>query len=91
MNESKAQVAAADVLATVLVAAGSDKAADFGENIFDIPEDENRSRRYLFQLVQGTLYEGNYINAEYEILGPGRDLDSWHLREQDDLHKNIYD
>ena len=91
MKESKAQVAAADVLATVLVAAGSDKAADFGENIFEVPEDENRPRRYLFQLVQGTLYEGNYINAEYEILGPGRDLDNWHLRTETDLHKNIYD
>ncbi|MBQ3507760.1 MAG: hypothetical protein IJA91_04345, partial [Clostridia bacterium] len=73
MKESKAQVGAQDVLATVLVAAGSDKAADFGENIFEIPENVTRSRRYQFQLVQGTLYEGNYINAEYEILGPGRD------------------
>ncbi len=91
LQESKAQVGAGDVLATVLVAAGSDKATDFGENIFDIPEDENRSRRYLFQLVQGTLYEGNYINAEYEILGPGRDLNNWHLRTETDLHKNIYD
>lgn len=91
MKESKAQVGAQDVLATVLVAAGSDKAADFGENIFEIPENVTRSRRYQFQLVQGTLYEGNYINAEYEILGPGRDLNSWHLRDEVDLHKNIYD
>jgi hypothetical protein len=91
MKESKAQVGAPDVLATILTAAGSDKAADFGENIFDIPEDENRTRHYLFQLVQGTLYEGNYINAVYEITGPGTDLNNWHLREEIDLQKNIYD
>lgn len=91
LKESKAQVGTSDVLATVLVAAGSDKATDFGENIFDIPEHALRPRRYLFQLVQGTLYEGNYINAEYEILGSGKDLNNWHLRQEMDLHKNIYD
>ncbi len=91
LKESKAQVGASDVLATVLVAAGSDKAGDYGENIFEIPEDKNRSRRYLFQLVQGTLYEGNYINAEYEIMGSGTDMDNWHLRQEIDLNKNIYD
>ena len=91
MTESKAQIGASDVLATVLTAAGSDKAADFGENIFDIPEDENRTRRYLFQIVDGSLYEGNYTNAVYEITGPGTDLNNWHLREEIDLHKNIYD
>ena len=91
MKESKAQIGAQDVLATVLTAAGSGKAADFGENIFDIPEDEDRSRRYLFQIVDGSLYEGNYTNAVYEIIGPGKDLDNWHLREEIDLHKNIYD
>jgi hypothetical protein len=91
LKESKAQVGASDVLATVLVAAGSDKAGAYGENIFEIPENSNRPRRYLFQLVQGTLYEGNYINAEYEILGPGTDMDNWHLRQETDLNKNIYD
>ena len=91
LKESKAQVGAQDVLATVLVAAGSDKAADFGENIFDIPEDENRPRRYHFQLVQETLYAGDYINAEYEIVGPGRDMENWHLLREVELNKNIYD
>ena len=91
LQRSKAQIGAQDVFATVLAAAGSDKAADFGENIFDIPENKDRPRRYHFQIVEGTLYEGNYTNAVYEITGPGTNMDNWHLREENDLNKNIYD
>ena len=41
--------------------------------------------------MDGSLYEGNYTNAVYEITGPGTDLNNWHLREEIDLQKNIYD
>lgn len=91
LKESKAQVGAQDVFATVLTAAGSDKAKDFGENIFDVPEDEDRIRRYYFQMVEGTFYEGNYLNAELEVVGPGNDYDNWHLIRVVDLQTNIYD
>jgi len=75
----------------VLTAAGSDKAGDYGDCIFTIPEDEDRVRYYHFQLVDGSLYEGDYTNAIYEIVGPGSVMDNWHLKEEVDLHKNIYD
>lgn len=91
LQESSAQISANDVLATVLTAAGSDKAGDYGDCIFTIPEDEDRVRYYHFQLVDGSLYEGDYTNAIYEIVGPGSVMDNWHLKEEVDLHKNIYD
>lgn len=91
LTESKAQIAPGDVFATVLTAAGSDKAADFGENMFDVPEDENRPRRYYFQMVEGTFFEGNYQNAEYEVVGSSHNMDNWHLIRVVDLHTNIYD
>ncbi len=91
LKESKAQVGAQDVFATVLTAAGSDKAEDFGINIFDIPENEDRVRRYYFQMVEGTFYEGNYLNAELEIVGDGNNYNNWKLIRVVDMQTNIYD
>ena len=91
LKHSDAQVGASDIFATVLHAAESDKASDYGQNIFDIPEGEDRSRPYHFQLVVGTLYEGTYINGIFEVVGPGDDLDNWHLKQEIELGKNIYD
>ncbi len=90
LKESKAQVGAQDIFATVLTAAGSEKAEDYGMNIFDVPENEDRIRRYQFQMVEGTFYEGNYLNAELEIVGSGNDYANWHLIRVVDLQTNIY-
>lgn len=90
LQESKAQVATADVIATVLSAAGSGKSSDYGTDIFSIPENENRVRYHYLQLVLGsTFYEGEYNNLKYEINGPGTDLDNWHLVSETVI-PNIY-
>ncbi len=91
MKESNAQIGTENVFATVLSAAGSGKASDYGETIFDVPENEDRVRRYYFQAVEGSLYEGMYKNALYEIRGSGNILENWHLVSVDELGKNIYD
>jgi len=91
LKTSYAQVSADDVLATVLTAAGSDKASEYGENIFNIPEDKDRIRRYYFQVVEGSLSEGTYTNYIYEITGPAADLENWRLVSTEPLNKNIYD
>ena len=91
MKESKAQIGTENVFATVLSAAGSEKASDYGETIFDVPETEDRIRRYYFQAVVGSLYEGTYKNAYYEVKGSGNVFENWHLVSVDDLGKNIYD
>ena len=91
MTTSSAQLSPDDIFATVLSAAGSDQASDYGVSIFDVPEGEDRTRYYHFQMVEGTLYEGTYKNAIFEIVGSARDMDNWHLVRVDDLHKNIYD
>lgn len=91
MKESKAQVAPEDIFATVLTAAGSDKAGNYGTNIFDIPENEDRVRRYFFQIVEGTFEEGNYLNVELEIVGDANNFDNWTVIETVDMQMNIYD
>ncbi len=91
LKESKAQVGPEDIFATVLTAAGSDKAQDYGMNIFDIPEDLDRVRRYYFQIVEGTFEEGNYLNVELEIVGNGNDVENWKEIRVVDMQMNIYD
>jgi len=82
------QISTNDVFATVLDAAGSDKAWDYGENIWEIPEDQNRSRTYYFQ----QYVEGSYRkNAVYQIVGNGNDFENWILTRVDDLPHSIYD
>ena len=89
MAMSNAQIAPEDLFATVLKAVGAD-AAD-GRTVFEIPEDEERTRTYRFQLVDGTLYEGKYSEAVYEIVGSAHDFDNWRQVSLTDLGKNIYD
>ena len=91
LTESKAQISTKNLFATVLSAAGSPKASDYGETVFEVPENEDRARLYYFQAVEGNLYEGDYRNAVYEIVGAGDDFKNWHLIKVDDLGKNIYD
>jgi len=90
LKESKAQIATDDVFATVLTAIGSDKSADYGKDIFTVPEDETRTRHHYLQIVLGaTFYEGDYSNMHYEITGPGTSLDNWHLVGEEVI-PNIY-
>ncbi len=90
LKESKAQIATDDVFATVLSAIGSDKSADYGQDIFTVPEDETRTRHHYLQIVLGaTFYEGDYSNMHYEITGPGTSLDNWHLVGEEVI-PNIY-
>ena len=91
ITESSAQISPENVFATVLSAAGSDKASNYGETVFDVPEGQNRVRRYHFQAVDGNLYEGNYQNVIYEIVGSGNDMKNWRVVDIEDLKKNIYD
>jgi hypothetical protein len=91
IKESKAQIGSGDIFATVLTAAGSDKASDYGINIFDIPEDEERTRPYHFQILEGYYPNGIYKDAIYEIVGSGLELENWRLLRIIDLQKNIYD
>lgn len=91
IKESKAQIGSGDIFATVLTAAGSDKASDYGVNIFDIPEDEERTRPYHFQILEGFFPNGIYKDAIYEVVGSGLELENWKLLHIIDLQKNIYD
>lgn len=88
MVTSTAQIAPEDLFATVLAAVGAEHT---GRTVFEIPENEVRTRYYMFQMVDGTMYEGSYANIIYEITGSAYDLDNWKIVENVDLGKNIYD
>lgn len=83
---SNAQISPEDVMATVLKAAGSPLASDFGRTVFEIPEDEERTRRYYFQLMDGQ----NHEQIVYDIVGAGRDFENWHIVDRYFLNKTIY-
>lgn len=87
MAVSSAQVSQDELFATILAAAGADKADDFGSTVFEISEDEDRKRRYCFQRYQDSGYE----IVEYEIVGDSDDFDNWHIVNRYELGKSIYD
>lgn len=73
-TESKAPVTQYDFHATILEALGGD-GSKYGRTIFDIAEDEERTRYYYFRHTRtGTTYERSF---EYEINGEARDLSNW--------------
>ncbi len=83
---SNAQIAPEDVFATILDAAGSPVADDYGRTVFEIPEDEVRTRRYYFQRMGGQDHE----QIVYEITGSGHDFSNWHIVDRYYLGKTIY-
>ncbi len=83
---SSAQLSPDDLHATLLAAAGASPLREGDRTVFEIPDDETRTRRYLFQRKDGGVYE----SVTYEITGPGRDFANWKVVARDPLGKSIY-
>lgn len=84
ISVSDAQIGPDDVFATILAAVG---APDHDRTVFEIPEDEQRTRRYLFQ----RKHDGVYEQVIYRIEGDGMDIGNWHVERRYELEKDIYD
>ena len=54
--------------------------------MFEIPEDETRTRRYLFQRMGSS----NHELIIYEIVGEGADLSNWVIKDRHFIGKSIY-
>lgn len=87
INVSNAPITTDDVLATVLKAANVPMLEDDWRTVFEIGENEMRTRRYLFQRL---LPNARYEEGVYEITGSGKILANWRLTEVRPLGKSIY-
>jgi hypothetical protein len=72
---SSAPVMQADILPTILRSEGIQSDTDFGRSVFEIQEDEIRTRKHNFQSYQKD--SGGYEVIEYEIVGLARNLKNW--------------
>lgn len=86
---SHAQLSQDELFATVLGAAGATNAEEYGPTVFEVAQDENRTRRYLFQRYEDSTK--HYENIEYEIIGTAKNLENWYIVKREDLGKSIYD
>ncbi len=85
---SSAPISPEDVFATILDAAGADMPNPDTRTVFEIGENEIRTRSYFFQSYLGS---SKYEEVEYKITGPGNDLDNWEIVNVRQLGKSIYD
>ncbi len=85
---SDAPVQTEDVLATILRAAGASLPDPAWRTVFEIGEDEARTRTYFFHRISG---EDVYDEGVYEITGSGKDFENWKLISTRPLDKSIYD
>ena len=84
---SSASIAPENIFATIRAAAG----LDLPENeewrtVFEIPENEIRTRCYLFQRKTSDGYE----SITYEITGNGNLFSNWKIVDRKALGKSIY-
>lgn len=86
---SSAPVCHDDLFATALASEGL-STEGFGRSVFEIPEDEERTRRYFYQKV-GNAVRTDYEWIEMEITGSARDLKSWKIVNRFPLGKSVYD
>ncbi len=86
IDTSYAQITTDDVFATILSAANTSVDGFSNRTVFDIPEDEERTRYYYFQCKTGGVYDC----IKYEIKGAGGDLAHWNQVDKYTINKSIY-
>ena len=86
---SAAPITQEDLHATVLVSEGIDNTLGYGRPIFDIAEDEERERRYVFQRM--ITEDGTIEIVEYKIVGAASDFENWTVVDRTKLDVGLYD
>lgn len=84
---SSAQTSHEDLWATIFESEGLDDADVPGVPVFDIPERENRTRRYVWHTYQ----KGSLDEYVYDIGGPGGEWKSWRLVGYEHYDKTLTD
>ena len=79
LKKSSAEVSVNDILPTIVKDAGIKTDKDYGKSVFDISENEHRTRTF-YQSVYN--FDNNkLVLNKYEINGKARDAESWKLLE----------
>ncbi len=85
---SSAPIQTEDIFATILQEANAPLLDAEWRTVFEIEEDEIRTRRYHFQCYLPDSKQ--YDEGIYEITGPGNAMENWKLVEIRHLNKSIY-
>lgn len=80
---SSAQVSQDNLIPSIIESVGIESDIDFGECYWDIPEGENRTRRYL--LIKSSDPSGHDLLVEYAITGAGDDFSNWEIVKETDI------
>ncbi len=84
---SSAQISTDNIFATILDAADISVDGFDADSVFEVSEDETRTRRYLFQRTGSSDHE----MIEYEIVGDGNVFSNWKIKNRYFIGKRIYE
>ena len=85
---SSAQISQDELWNTIFESEGLLEEKD-GESFFDIPEGENRERRYIFEMYKNSKNNDLKYNRlyEYRITGNANDAKNWEIVSETDVIK----
>ena len=86
LSISKKQVCQDNMWATIFESEKIDTELDFGRSIFDISENENLERTYIFQRMDNDFFE----NITYKIYGASSDFDNWEIIDRTDIPGTVH-
>lgn len=86
LKYSSAQVSQDNLWATIMKSAGIENDLDLGRSVFEVPENETATRRYVWHKYNVT----SYTECLYEIIGSARNPQNWRLVSETDMKKSLY-
>lgn len=86
IKTSLAQVAHENLWQTILESEKIEHTYDFKPSVFDIPEGENRIRRYNFQRMDSGYFE----NILYSVKGSSINFNNWTIVHREDVEGSVH-
>ena len=88
LAESSAQISQDELWNTIFESEGLDSEKS-GDSFFDIPEGEDRERRYIFEMYKNSKNNDLKYNRlyEYKITGNANDGENWEIVKETDIIK----
>ena len=83
---SNAQTSHENIWATILKSEQIETDKDFGKSVFEIAEDEDVVRRYVWHAFP---WGGNLQDYIYEIRGSAKDFNNWKIKEHKDYENKF--
>ncbi len=83
---SKAQTSLKNIWATIIKSENIETNFDYGKSVFEIPEDVDQERTYVWH-----TYGCKLIEYTYKIIGNGRDFNNWKKVNETSYDREIMD